>query len=189
MTVRTLWLRDVDRSLAREALRLWSVVWPKAVHGNLEEATDEYHSRTTDGASPLSVGGQLHFVERSGRLVAASQTFTREIRFEDSGQSLTVLALAGVCSHPESRGLGLGAQVVKSAFARLGAEAIELSLFQTGVPNFYRKLGSRVVENAFFNSLSEVDVNASPWWDERVMIHPASARWPHGRVDLRGPGY
>lgn len=189
MTVRSIALRDVDLSLAKEALRLWSVIWPKASRGDLEANTDEFLARARDGASEQSLSGRLHFMERSGELVAVSLSFLREIRFEESGESRTVLALAGVCSRPGYRGEGLGAQVVKAAFERLAAESIELCLFQTGVPEFYRKLGSRAVDNAFFNSLSEENRDANPWWDERVMIHPAAARWTEGRVDLRGPGY
>lgn len=105
---------------------------------------------------------------------------------------LRVLALAGVCSAPELRGGGLGAAVVRAAFAE-GDEGREtVSLFQTSVPGFYAKLGARSVSNVFVNPQhlqGDKGSAAQPWWDSHVMIYPAAYRWPEGGVDLGGAGY
>jgi predicted N-acetyltransferase YhbS len=131
-----------------------------------------------------------------GRALAHAWTFPREIATA-SGR-LRVLALAGVCSDPEVRGAGLGRAVVLAAFARIEACGCALSLFQTGVPDFYAKLGSRLVHNRFFDSLYVPPAPGArptngtrdePWWNPHVMIHPAGASWPDGSIDLLGPGW
>lgn len=122
--------------------------------------------------------------------VATAMVFPREIM--TPGGALRVLALAGVCSAPEYRGQGLGARVVRAAFAPVGNGAFGVALFQTGVPGFYEKLGARLVKNAFVNSrFSPGDRGTAeqPWWDPHVMIYPASYPWPDGVIDLLGEGY
>lgn len=105
---------------------------------------------------------------------------------------LRVLALAGVCSAPELRGGGLGAAVVRAAFAEVDEGRETVSLFQTSVPGFYAKLGARSVGNVFMNPQhrqGDKGSAAQPWWDSHVMIYPAAYRWPEGVVDLGGAGY
>lgn len=124
--------------------------------------------------------------------IANASFFTREI-LTTSGL-LPVMALAAVCSAPDRRGEGWGRRVVAAAFAEVDAGKVSVSLFQTGVPDFYRKLGARTVENLFLNT-GELDprpdhgTREQPWWSPHVMIYPAAYPWPEGPVDLRGPGY
>jgi len=102
---------------------------------------------------------------------------------------LTVMALAGVRAHPAQRGRGLGRLIVEAAFGEVDAGRYPVSLFQTGIPAFYEKLGCRRVTNRFVNSLHPEEPDENPWWDENVMIYPASYAWPDGTIDLKGPGY
>jgi predicted N-acetyltransferase YhbS len=97
-----------------------------------------------------------------------------------------------VCSAPEQRGRGLGAAVVRTAFAEVDEGREAVSLFQTNVPGFYATLGARSVGNVFVNPRhrsGEKGSVAQPWWNTHVMIYPAAYRWPDGEVDLGGPGY
>jgi hypothetical protein len=64
-----------------------------------------------------------------------------------------------------------------------------VALFQTAVPDFYTRLGSRSVSNRFVNSRNSEDPEANPWWDPNIMIYPADAAWPMGTIDLNGSGY
>jgi predicted N-acetyltransferase YhbS len=106
---------------------------------------------------------------------------------------LDVMALAAVCAAPERRGEGLGRAVVAEAFKEVDAGAYLVSLFQTGVPGFYEKLGARLVDNSFTNSRHvPTDRHGSadaPWWEPFVMIYPANYDWPAGGIDLLGAGY
>jgi predicted N-acetyltransferase YhbS len=111
---------------------------------------------------------------------------------------LRVGALAAVCTDPDHRGKGLGREVVRAAFARVEAGAYPVSLFQTGVPDFYAKLGSRTIHNTFINSRwqppaegrsADHSTRDAPWWNPFVMIFPATYAWPEGEVDLVGPGF
>lgn len=106
---------------------------------------------------------------------------------------LDVMALAAVCCMPARRGEGLGALVVSEAFKEVNAGRYPVSLFQTGVPKFYEKLGARLVENTFVNSLYDpADRHGSPdapWWEPHVMIFPATYDWPLGTIDLLGAGF
>src|SRR5690606_26484140 len=114
-------------------------------------------------------------------------TFSRLVRAE-SGER-RVLALAGVCTDPGRRGEGLGRKVVEAAFHSLSEESATVCLFQTGVPEFYHRLGAREVFNRFHNGQDPEGVCCSPWWNPHVMIYPAGAPWPEGPIDLQGPGY
>lgn len=113
--------------------------------------------------------------------------FRREI-FTSQGL-LMVGALASVCVHPDYRGRGWGADVVRAAFDYLPELGVEVSLFQTGVPGFYEKLGSRVVTNRFFDGTRADGLRENPFWETCQMIYPASFAWPDGEIDLNGAGY
>ena len=91
--------------------------------------------------------------------------------------------------YPEFRGKGLGASIVKSAFARIDANQYHFCIFQMGVPRFYEKLGCKVIENKIINSNNQEDPNANPFWEEYAMIYPATFLWSSGTIDLLRPGF
>jgi len=168
----------------RACLELWNRVWPSADF-DVERRLDRWRQRK--GSAP----GRLHLAwSADGQLGGLCRSFPRLIRFLETGEALEALALAGVASHPGLRGRGYGAAVVADAFSLIGEGAYPLSLFQTGIPEFYaRKFGARIVGNRFVNCRSETDPEANPWWDSEIMIYPADATWREGCVDLGGPAY
>lgn len=163
---------------------LTNSVWPKEGL-SLQQRIDELQSAVGSGErEPLN---PIRFVVWDGKMaVAHAQVFDRTIQTVD-GQSVNILALASVCSDANFRGQGLGAAVVKAAFEQID-QSRPVSLFQTGVPDFYRKFGGRIIDNRFVNRLAEAS-DANPWWDKHVMIVPASFAWPEGTIDLNGSGY
>lgn len=120
-------------------------------------------------------------------LVAHAAFFPRTVRHV-AGE-LVVMALAGVCVPKDRRGAGLGRKAVLEAFRDVDTGLFRVSLFQTTVPDFYRRLGAVVVGNRFGNGRNASDPGKTPWWDPYVMIYPAWAGWPAGDIDLNGPGY
>lgn len=129
-----------------------------------------------------------HFLISEGnKAIAHARIFPREIYTPDG--LLKVAALASVCVDANHRGEGLGAAVVRCAFEMVDRGTFPVSLFQTGVPGFYERLGARSVDNKFVNSGCDKDAEASPWWDKYVMIYPGEYPWPEGTIDLNGPGY
>lgn len=132
------------------------------------------------------------------RALAHALLFPRDI--QTPAGPLRIAELAAVCSHPDhrGRGRGLGRDVVRAAFKRIDDGAYPVSLFQTGVPDFYARLGARTVENKFINSRWQPPregespghgTREAPWWNPHVMIYPATYNWPEGEVDLLGPGF
>lgn len=126
-----------------------------------------------------------HFVIHSehGTVAAHALIFARTVF--TIGGPLVVGALATVCVDPVYRGRGWGVDVVRAAFAYLPELGAPVALFQTGVPEFYEKLGARRVTNHFVNG----DDPNNPFWDACEMIYPASFDWSDGPIDLNGPGY
>lgn len=172
---------------AKQLCALWDEVWPNEDSTPLDERAADFLTDISSEHRMLEGSELFHVVEHAEGIVAVARTYMRQVRFEATGRSGVVLALAGVCSSPKLRGKGLGAIVVKDAFARLGPE-IPWCLYQTTVPAFYEKLGARLVNNDFRNSYS-VDPDARPWWDEFVMVYGSADKWPEGRVDLCGVAY
>ncbi len=125
-----------------------------------------------------------HFVIfQEAEPVAIATLFVREI-FTSRG-SFPIGALGGVCVHPNYRGHSWGRDVVLAAFDFLPQLHVEASLFQTPVPDFYARLGSRLITNRFNNGLDPND----PFHDPYKMIFPSTFDWPDGDIDLNGPGY
>lgn len=120
-------------------------------------------------------------------LVAHAKIFPRVIFVGD--QSLEVMALSGVCVSPVKRCEGLGRYLVKEAFGLIDQETYGVSLFQTGIPAFYKKFGAKEIGNKFYNSRNESDPRVDPWWDRFIMVYPGHYDWPEGSIDLNGPAY
>ncbi|MEM9160824.1 MAG: GNAT family N-acetyltransferase [Verrucomicrobiota bacterium] len=188
MLVERLGRADLSRSDNLELISLWEEVWPQA-GGSVEEKLADAERKTEAAAEQKGdLSERIHRLHVEGRLVAVCRTFLREIQYVDTGENTSVLALASVCTKPVERGNGFGRRVVEDAFRRLEDEGIGLSLFQTGVPDFYRKMGCRTVSNRFLNSFAD-NPEATPWWDDWAVIYPAEANWREAPVDLRGAGY
>ncbi|HNB51066.1 MAG TPA: GNAT family N-acetyltransferase [Anaerolineales bacterium] len=123
----------------------------------------------------------------NGEPVAHAGYFRREI-FTETGP-LSVAALWGVCVRESHRGQGLGAQIVRAYLDLIDQGEFPVGLWQTGVPEFYRKLGARIAHNLYINSQDPENPQADPWGAEERMIYPANYPWPEGLIDLNGPAY
>jgi predicted N-acetyltransferase YhbS len=177
------WIGDLTSEQLRAVLALYDRVWP-VVAGASQVPVEVIRSRWVREEREILV------VWVGETPVATALFFPREIMTADG--ALRVMALAGVCSAPEFRGRGLGAAVVRAALAQVDRGAFGVALYQTGVPEFYEKLGARRVGNSFANSYFQPGNLGSaeqPWWDPYVMIYPAGYSWPEGPIDLLGEGY
>jgi GNAT superfamily N-acetyltransferase len=173
---------------AHQMAQLGAQVWPDDA-GDVEAARADLFERHALYAGPAGRRCRDFIVRgEGGRIVAKAHVFPREIA--TSAGPATVMALAGVCSHPARRGEGLGRAVVQAAFSLVDAGVFPCSLYQTTPPvrAFYEKLGARAVDNRFVNSLGD-DPTADPWWNPVRMVYPAGFDWPDGEVDLLGPAY
>ena len=156
----------------------------------IEERVAEMMSEKDSSTLEYSTGRRYVIENDDGLVVAHARTFVREIKTESDSGTIPVLALESVCSDPDVRGQGLGAQVAKLAFELVGQnEWPKLSLFQTPVPGFYEKLDCRIVENKFVDRTNAKTPDAWPWRDKIVMIYPGVASWPEGIIDINGPDY
>lgn len=178
-TIHTYPAQDLPESLSLAASALQFSVWPG--DENIEQSHEKFlarHRERPDRRIILALEGDT--------VLAHAEVFSREILC--GSEPLRVGCLAGVCVSPDRRGEHLGKAVVEAALAASRGDGLPLVLFQTGVPEFYRRLGAVRVHNRFINSLAE-DPRASPWWDEYVMIHPGDYPWPRGVVDLQGSAF
>jgi len=98
-----------------------------------------------------------------------------------------VLALAHVATSPSVRGRGLGAAVVRGAFAARLSEGLPEALFCTGVPGFYAKLDCEELAPCEVVYPSE---GAKNFVDPSVMRFGAGVPWPSGgALHLNGAGW
>ena len=154
-------------------------VWPtdNSTRVELSKYLDQHNDRRDcHVAFQLSEGGcQAH-----------GEIFYRKM--SSNGNGFTVACLASVCVAADMRGRGLGLEIVGTLFRWSQNHLPAPILFQTGVAEFYEKLGCKKVNNVFINSTSPVP-DRSPWWDKHIMVYDPRALWPTGVVDLNGPGF
>lgn len=171
--------RDMTLEICAEIFKLLHLIWPPHESVDIAAKLDSLKSEPT-----------THFIvrdEKSGQVRAHALLFPRTI-LTASG-AMTIGALCGVCVHPSYRGRGLGVRVARAALDYLPKLGVEFSLFQTPIPQFYEKLGCRIINNAFFDGTRADGVKVNPFKDESQMIYPASSHWPDGEIDLNGPDY
>ena len=120
-------------------------------------------------------------------LVGYAESIPLTIKIES--HCLDVWGLGGLNVHPGWRRQGFGRVIVEAVFKRIDSSEYPFCLFQTGIPQFYDKLGCKLINNKFINSNNQVDPNANPFWDDYVMIYPATTNWPSGTVDLLRKGF
>jgi len=126
-------------------------------------------------------------VYEGDELVAQSESFPRTI-LTDEG-AVEILALAGVLSHPDYRGRGLGRRVIEPVFGRIDSGEFPFCFFQTPVPEFYDYLGCVSVEDTFFNGHLKSRREEALFWEDHVMVYPSDRPWFKGPIDLNGPAY
>jgi predicted N-acetyltransferase YhbS len=187
MQIDTIDRRTIQEPEARAIAELLVSIWPKPGR-TAETRTAEMLNFWRDYTGPEAQFPRSFVVRENGRLVAHADASPRTIKVP--GHELTVLALARVCTTPETRGRGLGQALVKKAFDLVDNGTYPFALFQTkeNVRPFYERLGAVVAPNRFYNSHAE-DPEADPFWDPVIMYYPNRGNWPAADIDINGPGW
>ena len=173
-------LPDLTRGQILEIINLTSSTCPDNVYKSSEEKkVAEFCARHSEKI--------CHCLHQDKELIGFAESFPITIKIVN--KEVEVMGIGDVCVYPEFRGKGLGASIVKSAFARIDANQYPFCIFQTGVPRFYEKLGCKVIENKIINSNNQEDPNANPFWEEYAMIYPATFLWSSGTIDLLRSGF
>lgn len=171
---------EVPENLALAAIALEYATWPvKPLSQKTEaEQIETYRNRSKDRQA---------FFALEEKLLGYAEIFPRVIHTQSG--SLKIMGLGSVCVSIESRGTGIGKQLVEACFRAVDTGKTEVCLFQTGVPDFYTKLHCKLVGNTFVNRTNQAEPDKNPFWDDHVMIYPADYPWPSGIIDLNGKGY
>jgi len=178
--VESLPVDSVSPALMLQGMALSCMIWPSK-----ESLGQRVERRRKEVRQDTEVMSRIvwHFIREGDSIIAMARTFRRVVA-EASGRRFPVLALAGVCTHPEHRGRGLGRAVVMAAWSRVDPE-LPVCFFQTGVPAFYERMGARTIPNRIYNSMG----TRRAFWDPHAMIYPAAATWPEEAIDLLGLGW
>lgn len=169
----------LTRSLALEILTLQNAVWPS------KEGIDKQYDRFLE-RNVTRPKREFIIAQDGDLLVASAEIFSRIIICEN--QTYKVGCLGSVCVLPQRQGEGFGKTVVQKVFSLIDANRFPVLLFQTGVPQFYLKLGAQTINNRFIDRQSVQPLD-NPWWDSTVMIYPSDYGWPEGVIDLNGGAF
>ena len=165
--------------LVLETVGLKNTVWPS--NDDLKTLSEKFLDRNYSRPDRQTI-----VAWEDETLVAHAEVFSREIECE--GKQFKIGCLSSVCVSPERRKQDFGKAVVQEAFSLIDGGEYQVFLFQTTVPDFYQKLGARLVKNKFINKRS-TDPFKNPWRDASIMIYPSIYDWPEGVIDLNGEGY
>ncbi|KAJ1461026.1 acyl-CoA N-acyltransferase [Pelagophyceae sp. CCMP2097] len=182
-TVASFATSEADLAVLVQVAAVWTAAFPTA------PGRDRYAEALVrrDGPdTPQRAAEHVHCIFEGGHCVAAARSFVRVVLLD--GTPTPVLALAHVATSPAARGRGLGAAVVQEAWKRLDAKELPFSLFCTGVPAFYTKLGAvpyapaRVV----------YPDGAAPFHDDALLVYFAPGAAPPDAamvLDAQGDGW
>ena len=171
---------DIKRNQAVDILELINLTWPD---DDTETSVEEKVAGFYDDHSEKI----CHCLYQDKELVGYGESILLTIQIEDNW--LEILGLGGLNVHPDWRRKGCGRAIVEAVFKRIDSKEYPFCLFQTGIPHFYEKLGCKEIKNKFINSNNHADPSKNPFWDEYVMVYPASTQWPTGTADLRREGF
>ena len=174
---------ELNREQFFQIITLSNGIWPHPVK-SVDDLVKEAFEFANQNPDPWI---RRFVIWEKSKAVAHARIFPRKI--VTSKGELCNMALASVCVLEVKRGEGYGRLIVERVFQLLDESEFPLTLFQTGVPGFYRKLGAKNIPNRFYNSRNLSNPDSNPWWEENIMIYPESYDFPPGRVDLNGFGY
>ena len=161
----------------KRIVELIESVWPE--DKTIEELVEEYDINSED---------TVIVVWDNGKAIAHARYFPRIIK---AGLiDIKVLCLGGVCVSPNRRKENLGKFISKKAFEVIDKREFSFCLFQTKVPEFYKKIGGTEINNIFYNSKNINNPHKSPWWDDHIMVYAKDIKgWPICSIDLNGSAY
>jgi GNAT superfamily N-acetyltransferase len=179
--------RSVSEADAAAIAQLLCSVW-QVPGKTVESRGDAMLAGWRDYHGPEQQFPRSFVIRLADRAIAHAEIVPRTIG-TDAG-ALTIGALAGVCTHPDFRGKGLGRRIVSAAFRLIDERIYPFSLFQNygDRRTFYEQFGARTIDNLIVNSFA-TESQTNPFWADLAMIYPASRPWPSGTIDLRGAGY
>ncbi|MFT7054525.1 MAG: putative N-acetyltransferase YhbS [Roseivirga sp.] len=160
---------------------LTEATWP---HTKAENTTKDIQRSNFIDSNPekTSILGLVN-----DRIVAYAEVFPRAITIDGAAQ--LIMGLAAVCVDQSLRGQGYGKDMTLAAFEFVNRREYEVSLFQTGVPEFYNKLTCKEIKNQVVNSHNKAAPTKNPFWDNHIMIYPKDFQINKGPIDLLGCGY
>ncbi len=171
----------VTMDLLYQVSRIRQKVWPD------RQLTQDAYIPIVQGRFKKRPDMQVFVGFERDQVVTHAVIFPREIKW--GGVLMPVTALASVFTDPERQGRGYASQVVSKAFAVVEQQSLPVVLFQTGVPDFYERLGATAIHNKWVNTVKVTDVDYQMWWDGSIMIYPKTASWPEGELDLNGEAW
>ena len=186
--IETLLTSDLSNDDALAIAELLVTIWPRP-GVTVEDRAEILRTNRGDTNAPGDVASRSILFRDGHKVIGHALLFPRTIG--TTSGDMTIAALASVCTAPGFRGQGLGEALVRSAWQAVDDARLAFSLFQTShrASQFYLRLGCGFVENRIIDSTAE-NPNLNPFKDECVMRYPVDrAGWPHGEIDLRGPGY
>ena len=171
---------DIKKNQVVDILELINLTWPDDDKAKpLEEKVTGFYDD-----HPEKI---CYCLYKDKKLVGYAESIPLTIKIEKNW--LKALGLGGLNVHPDWRVKRYGKAILEAVLKKIDSGEYPFCIFQTGIPNFYEKLGCKVIKNKFINSNNQVDPFKNPFWDEYVMVYPASARWPTGTADLRREGF
>ena len=174
-------IADLSNSSILEINGLTERTWPETKKPAL---TEQVQVKNFQDRNPNK---HCHLIYKEKQLIAYAESFPRLVKH--AGKEITLMGLGAVCVDHSARGLGLGAKIVERCLNRVDEGEFEVSLFQTMVPNFYKKLGCQVIENQIINSLNIESPTTNPFWDDFIISYPTDYQWTNEKIDLLGTGY
>jgi predicted GNAT family N-acyltransferase len=185
--VESITISSLSDSDARAIGELLVRVWPKD-NRPLDYRIDQLFQRKIYNSGKQSQDPRSLIIRSGSRIMAHAAVMPRTVG--TSQGDLTLLALAHVCTAPDTRGQRLGQRIMQAVFALVDDGTFPFSLFQTTeqVKPFYLQLGACLAENSFVDSTNPKNLK-SPFQDPVIMRYPDGEGWPEGTIDLRGPGY
>lgn len=174
--------KELANQEIKRILELLLLVWPPAHNvTNISNILGGYKNDVNESFHKVI----LHY--QNNDLVGHAEVFQREIII--NSKVIPILALAGVCVNPNSRGKKIGKEMVRIAFEFVDNGIFNLSIFQTNVPEFYFNLNCKTINNKFINSKNKTNVLTNPWRDPYVMLYPRNYEIGDEIIDLNGECY
>jgi predicted GNAT family N-acyltransferase len=173
--------KELSKIEIRKIVTLIFTVWPpKEVHFSIEQKIENYTIENV----PFN---KVFLIYENNALIGHTEIFNRQLIAESN--KINNLALAGVCVSQEHRGKNIGIKLVRKAFEYIETGKFDCSIFQTQVPEFYKKLNCKIIYNTFINSKNKENININPWWDPYIMVYPGEFDLRESIIDLNGSGY